>query len=87
MDRNHVWKILTKEVESVIVHPLVEIVGMGRVLIEHHNGIIDYQPEYICVRMDYGTLKICGKNLHFVKICAQQLVIAGEISAVCMARR
>ena len=62
MDRNHVWKILTKEVESVIVHPLVEIVGMGRVLIEHHNGIIDYQPECICVRMDYGMLKICGNT-------------------------
>lgn len=86
MEQNYFWKRLTKEMNAVIACPLVEIVGTSRILIEHHNGIIDYQTDCICVRMDYGMLKISGSNLRFSQISAQQLVIAGEISAVCMAR-
>ena len=52
MERNHVWKKLTKEIGAATVYPLVEILGTRRVLIEHHKGILGYKPDCICVHMD-----------------------------------
>ena len=85
MERNHVWKKLTEEMCESVAYPLVEIVGTKRILIEHHNGILGYQPDCICIRMGYGMLKICGKDLRFLQISGQQLVITGKILTISLA--
>ena len=82
MEGDQIWRRLTKEIYTAVTHPVVEIMGRYRVLAEYHRGIISYQPDCICIRMDYGMLKVCGKGLSFAHISTQQLVISGEISSV-----
>ncbi len=67
--------------------PLVEIAGEGRVLIEHHQGVTEYNTEKICVRVSYGSICVCGEKLTFARICRGQLVIRGRIESVTLLRR
>lgn len=62
--------------------PIVEITDDNRVLVEKHNGVIEYSDEEICAKVHYGTVTIRGKNLEFVKITREQLVISGCIESV-----
>lgn len=62
--------------------PLVELLGDGRVLIEHHKGVTAYGRNEICVRMKYGTLQICGCSLELSQMSAHQLVITGRIDGM-----
>ena len=73
--------------EAFPSQPLVEIFGDGRILIEHHCGVISYGAEQICVRMRYGILQINGCHLEVAKMTAQQMVITGRIDAVELVRR
>ena len=62
--------------------PLVEIAGYGRVLIENHYGVAEYGDCCIRVRVKYGFVCICGKNLVLNKMIKGQLVITGDIQTV-----
>lgn len=84
MAHNFVWKKLIQDIYAETAHPVVEIIGTGRVLIEHYKTIQTYQTDRICVCMGYGTLKIIGRDLHFVQISSQQLVIGGNIETICL---
>lgn len=66
--------------------PVVEIAGDSRVLIENHIGILEYGYEKITVKVNYGTLLICGNNLTMAQMTTQQLVIMGRISSVSIVR-
>lgn len=85
MEHGVAWRKLIKDICDEAVSPVVEIIGNGRVLIEHHKGIEIYQADCVCVRMAYGTVKILGRNLYFAQISPQQLVISGKIESVCLA--
>lgn len=67
--------------------PLVEIFGEQRVLIEHHNGVIEYTMEKIRVKMRYGCLCICGSSLELARMNVDQLIISGSIDSVNIIRR
>lgn len=67
--------------------PLVELAGDRRVLIEHHQGIVQYQQEHICVKLAYGTVSVCGCGLHIARMTKEQLVIHGHIDAIKLNRR
>ena len=62
--------------------PLVEVVGQTRVLIENHNGVIQYGCNEICVKVSYGHIRICGVGLELCKMTKDQLVIMGTIEGV-----
>ena len=73
--------------EALPGQPLVEILGEGRVLIEHHQGVTEYSREKIQVKMRYGCLCICGYGLELARMNGDQLVIHGRIDGISIIRR
>lgn len=67
--------------------PLIEIGGNQRVLLEGHDGITEYSPSRICVRMSYGCAEVSGVQLCIAKMSRSQMVICGQIQGVCLHRR
>ena len=67
--------------------PIVEIVGDRRVLVENHNGVIDYSDSIICVRVKFGRLLIIGERLSLSYMSKSQLIITGYINSVAIERR
>ncbi len=67
--------------------PLVEIAGENRILVENHYGISQYGGCEICVKMKYGSLRVCGCNLELARMTKVQLVITGRIDSVHLCRR
>lgn len=67
--------------------PLIEIAGERRVLIENHQGVMEYGDSRICVRVKFGCVRICGECLVIAKMTAEQLIICGKINAVELLRR
>lgn len=72
---------------EVSIHPVVELTGDRRVLIEHHLGILQYQQDRICVKLNFGTVLICGCGMEIARMSKEQLVIAGRIESVTLQRR
>lgn len=66
--------------------PLVELAGERRVLIENHGGVTAYGRESIRVRVRYGQVCICGKDLELARMTKEQLVICGSIDSVSIIR-
>ena len=64
--------------------PIVELVGQSRVLIENHRGVLGYSLEEICVKADFGSIRICGCELRIMQLSKEQLVICGHIDMVQM---
>lgn len=73
--------------EAGIGQPLVELAGDRRVLIEHHQGVIQYGKEQICVKVRYGTVLVTGCGLELARMTKEQLVICGRIDSVTLNRR
>ena len=67
--------------------PLVELAGCGRVLIENHSGVLAYSPEMITVKVNYGSMEICGENMILAEMRREQLVITGKICGINIHRR
>ena len=65
--------------DVLIGQPLVEISGNGRVLIENHKGIISYNCEELCIRVQYGYIIISGEKLYLAEIQKDRVVIVGKI--------
>lgn len=66
--------------------PVVEIAGMGRVLIEGHKGVTEYGEHRIQVSMHYGSLKVIGCDLSLAHMSKERLVITGTVAQVCLCR-
>jgi sporulation protein YqfC len=67
--------------------PLVEIVDVGRVLIENHLGVTQYGDHSICVKVKYGSIEVSGSNLILSRMTKGQLVISGVVDCVRLLRR
>lgn len=72
--------------EALPGQPLIEIIGQGRVLIENHLGVIQYGTAEICVRVSYGCIRVCGKDLHLMRMNRQQLIISGHVDSMMLCR-
>lgn len=66
--------------------PVVEIAGMGRVLIEGHKGVTEYGQQRIQVSMRYGSLVVIGCGLSLAQMSKDRLVITGTVDQVCLCR-
>lgn len=73
--------------ESLPGLPIAELWGEGRVLVEHHRGILQYSREQITVKVSYGQLRICGCNLEVTLMTRDQLLVSGRVDGVAVIRR
>lgn len=80
--RGRVLTFAKKCVRSVSGTTLVEIAGDRRVLIEHHCGVLVYNPDEVCVKTTYGCLTVSGCNLYLSQMTESILVITGKVSSV-----
>ena len=75
------------ESEALPGLPILEIAGDRRILIERHDGVLEYGPERIRIRVVYGTVCVTGCGLELVRMTRQQLVITGRVDSVSLQRR
>lgn len=68
--------------EPIPGHPLVELCGHTRVLIEEHNGVMEYGPELIAVKVRFGSVRIHGCGLEICRMRSKQLIIIGTIHSI-----
>lgn len=73
--------------ESLPRQSIVELLGDGRVLIEHHKGVLEYGTERIGVRVGFGIVDVIGCNLRLGLISCEKLVIFGQIASINLIRR
>lgn len=63
-------------------HPILELAGDRRVLIENHLGVTEYGPGRITVAMAYGCVSVVGQRLEILRMTKEQLVICGIIGGI-----
>lgn len=73
--------------EAVPGQSIVEILGDSRVLIEKHRGMFLYSCEKIGVKVSFGSIMICGRNLELCTMSRDQLIITGCIDGISLCRR
>lgn len=79
------WKEMTdaaREPARKMNQTLIEVVGTGRVLIEHHRGILCYGTAEIIAGASFGRVHILGENLRLCCMSREQLFIAGRIQGI-----
>ena len=84
MNRKYPWadrvlRYLEFGDETLPLLPILELCGEHRVLIENHQGVLQYGQEQICIRVRYGCLEICGCDLKLRRMQGQSLLITGNI--------
>lgn len=67
--------------------PLVEIAGDRRVLIENHNGVLQYEPCCIRIKVKFGEICVSGECLTLARMMKGQLIIHGKIDGLKLERR
>jgi len=73
--------------EAIPHQPLVEIMNDQRVLIENHQGVVEYGTNQIRVNVRFGTVTVCGCDLELARMMKGQLIVAGRIDSVHLHRR
>ena len=68
--------------EAIPNQPIIEIAGQNRVLIEHHQGVSQYDNQQIGIRVKYGLICVFGSCLELTQMTKEQLVISGKIESV-----
>ncbi len=73
--------------EGLPGQPVLELYGQERVLMENHGGILEYGPERIRAKVNFGSICVCGSDLHLCRMQGRQLVIMGKIEGISLERR
>lgn len=79
------WKrLLTHEAvsQSLPGVPIAELAGDNRVLIENHEGVVEYGDQRIRIKVTFGLLCICGNALTLRSMSKHQLVVCGDIERI-----
>ena len=88
--RNGIWNTLAFAAdlpdEPIPGLPLVEIVDDRRVLIENHRGVNEYGRNMIRIKVKFGSICVCGRELELARMNRGQLIISGVIEAVQLCR-
>lgn len=91
MTKATIWQKLSREgdihAQPMPGIPLVELAGDRRVLIENHFGVREYSRERIGVKVKFGLVVVCGRELELSRMTRQQLVIRGTVETVTLERR
>ena len=73
--------------ESMPGQTIIEIVDDRRVLIERHEGVVEYGTQRIQVLAKYGAICIMGCGLQLKHMTKQQMIVCGQIDSVQILRR
>ncbi len=83
---HHLKNLLDLSVPTVAGIPIVEMAGNQRVLIENHNGVVEYGTTKIVILVKIGKIVVSGSNMEICHMSRQQLVITGCIDSVSVER-
>ncbi len=72
--------------ETIPGLPLVEIAGERRVLIENHQGVVEYGSQCIRVKVKFGQICVNGCGLELSRMTKGQLIISGRVDSVQLIR-
>ena len=72
---------------ELLKQPIVEIAGQNRVLIENHQGVLEYSQEKIGIKVSYGKIIVAGTGLNLMQMSCDQLVIKGCVESLQLHRR
>lgn len=67
--------------------PLLELAGDSRVLLENHQGVLEYTHDRIGIRVKFGSVVVQGQGLELCHMTRQRLVIYGKIRSVTLEGR
>ena len=73
--------------EPVPGQTIIEIAGDRRVLVERHEGVVEYGNQKIRVKAKYGIICITGCQLQLKQMSREQLIVTGQIESVQIQRR
>ena len=83
------WKEMAQTVRSKSAETglgpgvtLMEVLGTGRILVEHHRGILGYGTEQIHIGASFGIIVIEGLDLRLCCMSRSQLFVAGNIRCI-----
>ena len=68
--------------EPLLQLPLVEIVGQKRMLVENHQGVVQYSTTLIGIKVSFGRLCVCEQGLKLLQMSKERLVITGCIDSI-----
>lgn len=68
--------------DAVFDLPRYMLVGNSSLLIENHEGILEYHETLIRVATKDGTVCIAGTGLELEELSAEAIMISGSISAL-----
>lgn len=65
--------------EVLLDLPRLTVTGGGRVMVENHQGLMDYSSELIVVAGGRVTIKLIGDGLELRAMNAEALLITGNV--------
>ena len=68
--------------EVLLDLPRLTVTGGQRVMVENHQGLMDYSPKQIVVAGGRVSLKIIGDGLELRAMTAGALLITGDVFSV-----
>lgn len=77
---------LQQEEDCIAHYPLLELLADRRVLIENYNGICQYSPECIQIRVKDGSILVIGDMLELAQMDREHVVICGRIFRIQLKR-
>ena len=70
------------KLNALVMHPIVELVGQERLLIENHQGVQFYSPNEIKIKVCYGSVIVTGGDLQLMEMSRVKLAICGKIDGL-----
>ena len=68
--------------DAVLDLPRYMLVGNSSLLIENHEGILEYHETLIRVATKDGTVSVVGQGLELEQLSTEEIMISGHINAL-----
>lgn len=68
--------------EIILKLPLIMMVGDKSLILENHQGILEYNRERIRIRLIKGELTLLGQNMLVRNISHEEIQIKGELTGL-----
>ena len=81
-----VWNLLGREEsfidKDIITGPHIQIYSNSKITIEGCHGVIEYTDTYLKLKLQKGTLILCGSGFDIIFYEQKLITIKGNISSV-----
>ena len=65
--------------DIVLDLPRITMLGNKQLLVENHEGIIEYTPLLVRIKLNQGELIITGEELTLGNLQAEQILVEGTV--------